>query len=240
MKKVFSLLAVLAVTVFMASSVWAAVSITKASIADFSTSGEVSLEFTLKAISNGASKDNIEWDIANIPLNQVTTQWTTSTVYAELTATVTQAGGAIYMYQKNTAEGTYQATTPRHDGTKTLYSGMVNIATKGGDNKGFIPMAYQIAVGQDSPVAPDFGTNPEGLEGARYFKDYADSDFSTSTNYVTIANLGGLVKGINDDGCYGFDTPTFSGNMYFGGLFSNVYGGETYGTDKIKIVSSIE
>ncbi len=241
MKKVFSLLAVLAL-VCMATSAWADVSIQKSSVADFSTQGEISLNFVLKYIdtNNTDTPSGIEWNVSAIPLNQAAEAWTTSTVYAEISATVTKANGAIYMYQNNTDNNSvYKSTAPRHDGSKTVYSGLVNTTTKGGDYRGFVPLAYQITKTKATGT-PSFGTSASSLalQDSRFFKDHADSDFSTSTNYITIANLGGLVGGTTETDCYNIGSTT--GYMYFGGWFDNIYGGDVWGTDRIKIVSTIE
>lgn len=239
MKKVFSFLAVLAL-VCMATSAWAAdtviTTLTKSSIADFSSQGTVSFDITLKKISDDSSASTIDWDVANITLNQTTTNWTTSTVYAQISATVTKNNGAIYMYQNNTAAGTYQASSPRVVNSSNTYSGLVNTATHGGnDGRGFIPLVFQITT---TKATPNFGTAPESVAGTRYFTDISDQGYSA--NYVTIANINGLVAGINDDGCYGFEGKPFSGYMYFGGLFSDVRGGDIYGTDTIQFVSHVE
>lgn len=237
MKKFISLLAVLALVTVVSSTSFAAVDLTTQSVADFSGQGQITLTFVLKKISDNSEVSSIQWDIASIPLKTVTENYTTSTVYAELSSNVTKANGAIYMYQNNKADGTYKANTGRTDGAKTVYNGMVNTATHGGEVRGFLPMVYQITT---TKATPTFGANPQSVEGTRYFNDQDDTGFASNMNYVTIANVGGLVKGINNDGCYNFPNGETSGYMYFGAQFSNIYGGDVWGTDKIKIVSSAE
>ena len=235
MKKVFSLLAVLAL-VCMASSAWAAVSLTKASIANFSSQGEITLNFTFKAISDDSTKDNIEWDVEHIALKQENPSWTTATVYAEISATITKANGAIYMYQNNTdSNSVYKSTAPRTESDGTKHSGMVNKVTQGGEYRGFVPMVYQITATKETP---NFGSNPTNVSGTRYFSDQADSTYVANGDYITIANVGGLVDGYNANGT--LRNIGNSGYMYFGGLFKNIYGGDEWGTDRIKIVSSAE
>lgn len=240
MKKVFSLLAVLAL-VCMATSAWATdtviTALTKTSVADFSQQGAVTLELSLFKVSDDSAVSTIDWDVANIPLNQATENWTTSTVYATLNATVTKNNGAIYMYQNNKAAGTYHAEYPRHEGnpSKEKYSGLVNKATQGGDDRGFIPLVYQITA---TKAAPSFGTTPTSVTGTRYFTDQGDDEFDIV--YSTIANNGGLVDGYLSDGTTLRNIGSNTGYMYFGGKFSNVRGGDIYGTSTIQFVSHVE
>ncbi len=244
MKKVFSLLAVLAVTVFMASSVWALTSTTVTSVANFSSAGTVEFTFELKNVDGDGTATAINWPISSIPLNVTNTAWTTATTYAVIGATVTKSNGAIYMYQDNkNDQSAYQATSPRVEGDNDIYSGLVNVATHGGsmDIRGYVPMCYQLTT---TKTAPSFGTNPEGVTGGRYFIDKGNTNFASQTNYITIANAGGLVGGVTapsqGGACYNLDGNPMSGYMYFGGLFQKVLGGDTFGTDQIKIVTEIQ
>ncbi len=236
MKKILSFAAVLAVTVLFSSSVFAAVNIKKSAVADFSSSGEVSFSIDLKYIADDSAASVIDWDIANIPLNVDATNWTTSTVYAVVSATVTTVGNAIYMYQDNKNGTEYVAVSSRTEGTNGIYSGMVNKETKGGDYRGYVPLVFNSTT---TKATPSFGTNPEDVAGTRYFIDKSNTNFADQTNYITIANNGGLVGGVDAGGaCYNIGSNT--GYMYFGGLFKNILGGDVYGTDTIKIVETIE
>ena len=239
MKKFFSLLAVLAVTVFMGSTVFAApktIGSVVSSIANFSGAGEVSFSMDLKKISDDTSVDSIQWDVANIPLGVDATDWTTSTVYAVISATVTKANNAVYMYQDNKNGTSYVAVSSRTESGKGIYSGMVNKATQGGDYRGYIPMVF---CSTTTKSTPNFGTEPEDVAGTRYFIDKSNTDFADQTNYITIANTGGLVGGVTSGGdCFNIGSNT--GYMYFGGLFKNILGGDDWGTDSINIVSTIE
>lgn len=241
MKKLFSLVAVLAVTVLFSSSAFAAISITKSAVADFSSSGEVAFSMDLKYIADDSAASVIDWDVANIPLNVTATNWTTSTVYAVISATVTTVGSTIYMYQDNVNGTVYKSTAARgaYDGSTRLgdvYSGMVNKDTKGGDYRGYVPMVFTSTT---TKATPNYGSNPESVAGTRYFIDHSDYNFAQQTNYITLANNGGLVGGVDAGGAC-FNIGANQGYMYFGGKFDNILGGDVYGTDKIKIVETIE
>ena len=178
----------------------------------------------------------------DIPLGIDATDWTTSTVYAVISATVTKANNAVYMYQDNkNPSNTYVAVSSRTEedadhNSIGVYSGMVNKTTQGGDYRGYVPMVF---CSTTTKSTPNFGTNPESVAGTRYFIDKSNTNFATQTNYITIANTGGLVGGVTSGGdCYNIGSNT--GYMYFGGLFKNILGGDDWGTDSIKIVSTIE
>ena len=242
MKKIVGLFLVLAITAFVSSSVFAAVDKTYKAVAVFSSSvGEVSFDMVLKYIDGDASASAIDWDVENIPLNVTATNWTTSTVYGIVTSTVTTVGGAVYMYQDNKNGTDYIAVSSRTawDGTTELgavYSGMVNKDLQGGDYRGYIPMVYYSTT---TKATPNFGEDPETVPGTKYFIDKSDYNFAQQTNYITVANTGGLVGGVDANGnCWNIGSST--GYMYFGGLFSNVLAGDDYGTDKIRVVSTIE
>lgn len=250
MKK--SLVLALACVFMLSGSAWSVTPLkTLTSIADFrNQQGDVSVTINLKAISGGETKQNIEWNVSSIPLGREATTWTTSTVYAEIESTVTQAGGKIYIYQDNKNSTNYKATTGRdnYDGdvkTGTVFSGMVNKET----GEASIPMVF---CSTTTTTAPNFGANPEELTGTRYFIDRGNldgsgnPDFNTTTNgfYMQLANTKGLVGGVTADeqtkevnGTWEYGT---SGRLYFGALFSYVLAGATYGTDKIYVKTVIE
>ena len=241
MKKLFNLVAVLAVTVLLNSSAFAAVSLTRSAVASFSSVGEVSFSLDLKYIADDTAASVIDWDVANIPLSVEATNWTTSTVYAVHSATVTTVGSAVYMYQDNKNSTVYKSTAPRGDyrGATRLgdvYSGMVNQATQGGDYRGYVPMVFTSTT---TKATPSYGTNPENVAGTRYFIDKSNYNFADQTNYITVANTGGLVGGVDAVGAC-FNIGANQGYMYFGGKFDNILGGDVYGTDTIKIVETIE
>ena len=250
MKK--SLVLALACVFMLGSSAWSVAPITTlTSIADFSSrQGTVNVTINLKAISGGAQKDNIEWNVASIPIGREATTWTTSTVYAQITSDVTEAGGIVYIYQDNKNSTEYKATTGRdnYDGdvkTGTVFSGMVNKET----GEASIPMVF---CSTTTTATPNFGTDPETVVGTRYFIDRGNlkadgttSDFDTDTNkyYMQLANTKGLVGGVTADntgtvnGTWSYGTE---GRLYFGALFTNVLAGSTYGTDKIYVKTVIE
>jgi len=79
---------------------------------------------------------------------------------------------------------------------------------------------------------PPSGT---GDYGVYWFKDMSDSDFVAKDDYMLVATAAGNFVG--------FGAPDFVKEpvvMFFGAKFTNVLGGESYGTTTITFVSEVE
>lgn len=244
MKKVLSLLVVMACVVFFSSMAFASTDTVKTinASANFASSGEVYISFNLKNLTDDSTATAITWDPSAVTLNSGTETWKTAQQYAVMVASVTKTSGAIYIYQDNKSNSSdYIATNPRTngDGTKA-FSGLVRSGSGGGESRGYIPLSYTMSASKLSSsyeYVVSSGT-------ARYFSDKSDlkSDGSTSnfnTAYITIANIDGFVAGVTGEtGTYGLDGVTDdTAYMYFGAGFKDVQGGDIYQTENILVVT---
>ena len=252
MKKFFSLVVA---ALFVSSSAFAATNFTAS--ADFSSiSGSVTFDVALKTVANNASASNISWNVdANYVGNTTANNWKPANVYAEMTKTITKAGGAVYLYQNNkTTDGTadYRATDPRFNaGDVKVYSGLVKAGSGGGaGGDGYVVMSFKPSVTkltssqlasfnlqpEKEGVVDPTEDNPQGKDYvAKFFSDQSDDGFSSATSltYRTIADENGYV-GLEN-------TKTVStAYMYFGGNFVNVMGGTKYGSNHIIFKTSVE
>jgi len=261
MKKVVSLLAVL--------FLFAGLSFAKTvvpheyiGIADFTNAGTATFTFTLKNVEgDGAPSvaNTISWasSIANADtfnkMHGSTVTWVRADQYAVVAATVTKGGFNVYMYQTNKKSSDYKAESPRTNADdSTVYNGLVNKDTKGGDYKGYIPVAFSYVGAKDASITYDIKTaTVSATRSDKFFKDEADSDYvknDKKTNpeymvYTRIASSVGPVFG--QDNVTGLDwtgsnVKDNTAYMYFFGGFSNVDGGEVYGTDQLHIYEVTE
>ncbi|MFA7073924.1 MAG: hypothetical protein WC234_01905 [Endomicrobiaceae bacterium] len=247
MKKVLSLLVVMACMVFFSSMAFASTDTVKTinASANFASSGEVYISFDLKNLADDSTATAITWDPTAVTLNSGTETWKTAQQYAVMVASVTKTSGAVYMYQDNKSNSAdYVATNPRtnQDGTKA-FSGLVRKGSGGGERegtRGYVPLSYTMSASKLSSsyeYVVSSGT-------ARYFSDKSDlkSDGSTSnlnTAYITIANINGFVAGVTGEtGTYALSGVTDdTAYMYFGGGFRDIQGGDIYQTENILILT---
>lgn len=243
MKKLFSLMAVLAVTILMSSSVWAETFATKGALASFESAGEVSFsaalyKFTGQATQysspTSAESTGITWDISTIPLNSSTEHWQAANVYCLIKSTITTASGKVVIYQDNANnDDDYKATT----GDKR--AGLVKKGSGGGSNLDFQYMSVKLSSATTYCVTsqPNFErTEAGGWEdpyGSRGFKDKNDNGFNPNDSYLVIANSGGIWDGDN------WFNPG-DNVLFFAATFKNILGGDSYGTQKIIFATSVE
>lgn len=248
MKKFFSLLAVLAL-VGMAGTVFAAPAVEgdpKTAIASFS-GGSIAFSADLynwNATYTGTTATNITWTTSDIPLGSSTEKFKCADVYALIKSTITAATGKVWVYQDNRNNSdTYKAASdkPRHDGSTTLFSGLVKGNSGGGDGN-FAPLAAYYRKISEAKTAittlpTQFPPSGEGNYGVYWFKDLGDSDYTAKDPYTLVATSAGNFVG---NGQYGKDYVKEDVVMFFGAKFTNVLGGDTYGTNSITFVSEIE
>lgn len=248
MKKFFSLLAVLAL-VSMAGTAFATPSVegTKTAIATF-TGGDISFSADLynwNATYTGSTATNITWTTDGITLGSNTAQFKCADVYALIKSTITAASGKVWVYQdnRNNTDTKYKVASdkPRHDGANTLFSGLVRGNSSGGDGN-FAPLAAYYRKISEAKTAittlpTQFPPSGTGNYGVYWFKDLGDSDYTAKDPYTLVATSAGNFVG---NGAYGKDYVKEDVVMFFGATFTNVLGGDTYGTNSITFVSEIE
>ncbi len=252
MKKVFSLLAVLAVTVFMASMVYAQTFATKSATASFESAGEVSFSATLYKFTGQASQytnptsaetEGIAWDISTIPLNSSDKHWQASNVYCLIKSTITTASGRVVIYQDNAHN-----SDEYKDSTTNPTAGLVKKNSGGGSNLVFQYFSCKLE-GTDGAKTkyvssqPNFqrqAPNYNDPYGSRGFKDIGEIGTTPSDAdlaYITIAKSSGIWDGTSD----GSDWFNPGDNvLFFGAEFVNILGGDSYGTQTIKFATQVE
>lgn len=264
MKKFFSLLAVLTVTMFMAGSAFADINIVKSAFASFS---EVAMVFDVTLYEwqtgkdystyTGTGADSIAFDVSGVTLGNTSAQWAGGTVFAKVHSNLTsqQAGTTVYMFTKNTtATGDYKANAGRTSGEDTFYSGLVrkgNTTTyQDGD---FAPLFVKCKKVSDanasykSALPADFSAE-EPFNGSRILVDYSDSNFSTLADLSRVIGKsgvnGGIWVGYGSDPSTAPATDWYAGNedviIFFGANFDHVTSGSEYGTTTINFVQTIE
>ncbi|MBO7610941.1 MAG: hypothetical protein J6T23_01885 [Elusimicrobia bacterium] len=249
MKKFFSLLAVFAL-VSMAGTAFAAPTAEgdpKTALATF-TGGSISFSadlYTWNSTYTGGTATNITWNTTGIELGSSTEQFKCADVYALIQSTITAASGKVWVYQdnQNNSDTRFKVADdkPRHDGTETLFSGLVRGNSGGGDGDGnFAPLAafykpLSEAKTGIKTLPTQFPPSGEGSYGVYWFKDVHDSNYTPKESYTLVATSAGNFVG--------FGAPDFVKEpvvMFFGAKFKNVLGGDTYGTNSITFVSEIE
>ena len=258
MKKFMSLAVALVATVMLGSSAFA-ISFSTATykgVADFTGAGSVAFSFTLKAVSNDGSPavaNQISWNSTAAFITGDDISWVRAQDYAVVAATVTKAGFNVYMYQTNKKSTNYKAETPRTNedpvthAKSTVYSGLVNKALKGGENKGYIPVAFSLVGTKNKNITYSQATSTtSATRSDKYFMDEADStyvkeDYGNYMKYTKIAGLVGPVFGQGEYGDWtGSEVVNNTAYMYFFGGFSKVRGGDVYGTDQLHVIQVTE
>ncbi len=254
MKKFLSLVVA---ALFVSSSAFAAKDFTAS--ADFSNiAGSVTFDAVLKAVSNDATASAIGWSVDTSYVgNTGDNNWKAANVYAEMTKTITKAGGAVYLFQDNKASASgaaadYVAAEPRfNEGDVKVYSGLVKAGSGGGaGGDGYVVMSFKPSTTkltssqltsfnlqpEKEGVVEPTQDNPKGKDYvAKFFSDQSDDGFSSATSltYRTIADENGYVGLENTKNVE-------KAYMYFGGNFVNVMGGTKYGSNHIIFKTSVE
>lgn len=249
MKKVLGLVLVLACVAMISSKAFAVTysTSTYTATANFTNSGSAAFSFNLFKVSGNASSSAIGWTSTEAFNTSATDKWVRADEYAVVAATVTKAGYGVYMYTANkSAAAPYKATTPRTnaDGTK-VYSGLVRSGSNGGENRGYIPVAYSFfGTKQPAPTFNGTATTSE-TRADRFITDVSDRTASGSDgsnfkwNYAKIAGLVGPVFGVDDTtgDWTGSAVTNHTAYMYFFGDFKNIIGGDVYSTTKWHVVT---
>ena len=246
MKKVFSLLAVLAL-VCMASSAWAAgLGDSTPAYATF-TGGSISFSATPHpwegTYAVNASTNAVNWNSPNITLGSSDVQWKNADVYCLIESTITSATGKVYVYTKNkTNAAPYTATNGYGSGTNLKYDGLVRANSGGGNTaattSNFAPIIFQLVPLSTAKAQWNSGQPPITGEayGRRYLTDF--DNFDKDLDYMAIATAAGIWEGLADEG---WDNYTKEPHvMFFGAGFKYVLGGESFGTTTIIFNSSVE
>ena len=243
------------VTVLMGSSIAFAVDpfATKTAVATFGAGPAASVDVTLytfaadKPMASYGESDiatSIGFNTSSIPFGDENERWAAGTVFARLSGNLTTvaSGTKVYMYTKNTTEGTYQAKAAR-DGK---YNGLVRkgatTAYAAGDYAALKIICKKVAEAPIDAYPTDFSASYGS--GMRYVLDKSDNNFDTlkaanDCHIVigTTGNYGGFWCGCNDSGDW---TNWYTGQeaikdliIFFGAGFANVSGGSEYGTTTI-------
>ena len=256
MKKVFSLLAVLAVTVFMASSVYAALPVAQKAYATFAAE-ELSVGFELYAHQDGkeytfgtggnytTTVNDIQFDVSNVAVGTADSSFAKGTVFARVTSNLNKqkAGTTIYMFTKNsTASGNYQAKAGKVDSSGvTTYSGLI----RKGNTATYAPGDHAALEMHFAKVSEAYKTYPTDMSleatdyGDKYMVDKANSDFGTGA-YAIIgtSGVGGGIWVGQESGVQHYVSEDVI--VFIGARFDNVSAGDEYGTECINIQTTTE
>ena len=244
MKKFLTLLLVLASTILLSSTIFAAPPVTTDFSAEVSFSGMGAVEFSvvLKNVADNSAAEKITWDPAGINFGNPgmdNLQWKAANVYAEMTKNITSSQGVVYIYQDNKStvgNAVYVATAPRVTGgtqssPEVAYNGLV----KGGSNGGqfaYLPVTFKTST--VTVASPDTIMNAPGEYGQRYLTDVSDTGWVKDV-YRTVANAEGFSEDVGEYGLYPItgSSSVSTGYMYFSAGFHDVYGGNTFGSNHI-------
>ncbi len=264
MKKLFSLLTVLTITVFMAGTAFADVNIVKSAFASFS---EVAVVFDVDLYEwvsgkdfttyTGEGAESISFDLSGVTLGNTTPQWASGNVFAKVhtNLAIQQPGTTVYMYTKNTGEGEYQAKSGRPSDEDTLYSGLVKKGNTTTYQEGdFAPLFVKCKKISDANTSyksakpADFSAE-EPFNGSRILVDQGDTTFAGLPDNARVIGKSGIDGGV----WVGFGVPQgqtgaaynwYAGNedviIFFGANFDHVVSGSEYGTTTISLVQTIE
>ena len=248
MKKFVSFLAVLAL-LCMAGTVFAANPTTEAThtaIASFS-GGAISFSADLynwNSTYTGTTATSITFDTDGFTLGSSTPVFKCATVYALIQSNITASTGKVWVFQdnKNNSDSKYVATTGRPDGSNFLVSGLVKANSNGTKTEHFAPLkAYYKKLSEAKTGITTLPTQfpPDGVGdyGVYNFVDKGDSNYVAKNEYTLIATGDGNYVGTNQ---YGRNYVKEDVVMFFGATFTNVLGGDSYGTNSITFLSEIE
>lgn len=265
MKKILSLVAVMAVAVMMSSSVWADAITTKSAYATFTLDP---LEFSVNLYNWETGKDyateytgtpegSISFDLSTIKPGIANSRWAKANTFAKIHSNLTSqpASTKVYIYTKNTATeaGNYQAKASRST-TKNVYNGLVrkNMGDtyQAGD---YAPLEMKNVKVSDAntnyktSLPTEFALDGAIDQGERYLLDKEDSDWSTAGDEGQLIGKGGITGGIwvcksrnEHDVTDNWYSGTEDVIVFFGARFESVIGGYEYGTTSITFNTAVE
>ena len=261
MKKVFSLLAVLAVTVFMASSVWAAGTefAKKAARVTFTAQAltfDVSL-FTWKGSGDyetgQTAATQITFTPSDVTLGTTAVSESISKEFALITSNINQqaANTTVYVYTDNKNNTTDFVAVSSNPATTDGFNGLVRKGQSAtyvdGDYAPILTKCLKVSSAtanyatSDGPRAASFSTSSQS-SGDRWLQDKSTPNFNDDENIIAKGGTqGGIYVG---NSSFGAANNWYSGAekvvMFFKGFFHSVNGGDEYGTDSITFKTAVE
>lgn len=285
MKKVFSLLAVLAL-VCMAGTAFAitpsTIGTAKKAYVTFTAPG---IDFQVKIYDwvsgadfatgyTGAEATSISFSTDTVTLGTAASSWSKAKTFAKISSNLTSlpAGTNVFMYTDNTKAGytgDYKALAYRDETWSSvnykMYGGLVRNGSTASYQPGDIQTLHMLSmtVGDANTsyktALPDISTKTMYSQGRRRLIDIADTIGGETFNHVTDTGTYTSWKewiigksGISNGGIwvaystneYSQTDNWFSGTsdviIFFGGEFSYVSGGATYGTENITFATITE
>lgn len=253
MKKVFSFLAVLALALVCGGG--SAFSTTlnetttgltpKQAIATFADSGTIEFSADLYTWTGNydtrTSTTQITWTTTGITLGSSSVQWKNADVYCLVSSTITTKGGVVYIYTDNKNNSApYTAQTSQSN----YFNGLIRADSNGGAAKNFAPIkCWYSAL---STAKTDYNTAQPVI-----------NDSSPSYNTRNLNDIGTVSPAeypfvpaqnvmSNKDGNFvgtpasGYDFTTEDVVIFFGAGFTNVLGGDSFGTTTINFSTIAE
>lgn len=257
MKKVFSLLAVLALVVMASSSVWAAAFATKAARATFTAEP---LSFTVNLYHWGGSgvyetgqttAQQINFDAADVNVGSTSPSSSISSDYALIHSNLRKqpANTTVYLYTNNTANTSdFKAVSAGPDGFNGLVRKGQNATYKDGDYATIQTKCVQISSANVTYNTTNGPKDAQFLADEQYNGDRWLQDRGNTTTFVNDQNIigksgvgGGIWYSAGED--KGTPYVAYSDEdvvMFFKANFNNVAGGDEYGTDTITFNQTVE
>lgn len=257
MKKVFSLLAVLALVSMVSSSVFAAAFATKAARVTF-TAAAIQFDVALYRWGGSGSYETgqatatqINFEPGDVTLGSEADSPSISKDYALITSNLNQqpANTHVYVYTDNVNNSTdFKALSP--SSADTQYNGLVRkgntITFVDGDYAPIITKCVTVSSANanynttNGPRDAVFN-NTQQWQGDRWLEDKSTTGFDPQKNVIGKGGVGG--------GIYvGAEESTYATNwystekvvMFFKAVFHKVNGGDEYGTDTITFNQVVE
>lgn len=266
MKKVFSLLAVLAL-VIMATSAWATdfSSITKSALVTFGSAGDIVFDVNVYTWVSGTDYKTgytgsglttpLSFKTNNISFGSAEYQWAPCNEIIKIHSnlSVQPAGNKVSMYTNNKTNTTHVATTGRSEGEGAAgkrYNGLVRTGESGKtEDYALLKIVSKTATkaNLDFPSSMPAASVFDAMDnGGRTVVDLQDGNYDSlaenSTYIGKTGKNGGVWVGYGNDG---YSTGNwYSGSddaiLFLGAAFKGVVGGDSYGTETITFVYSVE
>ncbi len=259
MKKVFSLLAVLALVCMATNVVWAVDPVVPAvqkAYAVFADTTALEVDFDLYTHQPGktytftgeenanytSTVASIQFDLSTVTpgktyFNNEQPDFAKGTVFARVKTNAAQkkAGTNILMYTKNKIDSTdYQVKYTNPDQYQGLIRKTNTTTFATGDNA---PIEMKFYTKTDAPTTyPTTMSINANAGNEKYLADQSQTNYTTAESKIGQSGQAGGIWGGNDNGdWYGSDMIIF-----FGAWFKTVFDGDEFGTETINIVTSAE